>query len=69
MRALLATKAMQPILLGQEVFPGPAVQSDAQILEFLIANVAPSWHASSTCKSIYFELYDWSRTEFSSLKM
>lgn len=54
MRASLATKAMQPILLGQEVFPGPAAQSGAHILE--IGDIAPSWHASSTCKSVYFKL-------------
>ncbi len=49
MRALVSTKAMAPIM-GPEISPGTAVQSDAQILQWLLANVGPGYHAACTCK-------------------
>ncbi|MCJ1393615.1 hypothetical protein MMC18_006490 [Xylographa bjoerkii] len=48
-RALLHSSAFQPILVGEEIFPGVAVQTDEQILEMLKASVGPSYHASCTC--------------------
>jgi len=41
---------MQNLTIGQEYFPGPAVQSDAEILDFIRKNLAPVWHAAATCK-------------------
>lgn len=35
---------------GPEKIPGPAVQSDADILRFIRASLAPLWHAAATCK-------------------
>ena len=35
---------------GPEKIPGPAVQSDADILNFIRQSLAPLWHASATCK-------------------
>ena len=37
------------IISGPEVAPGPAVQTDAQILEYLKKTVGPSHHAVGTC--------------------
>lgn len=38
------------ITLGPEQLPGPAVQSDADILNYIRSTVAPIWHAAGTCK-------------------
>ena len=38
------------VTIGEEYFPGPSVQSDAQILQFIRNNFAPLWHAAGTCK-------------------
>ncbi len=38
------------ITIGEEYFPGPDVQSDAEILAFVRKAVAPIWHAAATCK-------------------
>ena len=38
------------IISGPEVAPGPAVQTDVQILEYLKETVGPSHHAVGTCK-------------------
>ena len=51
MRALVGTKAMAPIM-GAEITPGPSVQTDAQILQWLLANAGPGYHAACTCKSL-----------------
>jgi choline dehydrogenase len=48
-RAALATKAIQPVLIGQEYNPGPSVSTDAQILAWIQANAMTVWHASCTC--------------------
>ncbi|KAI4129721.1 MAG: hypothetical protein LQ338_002105 [Usnochroma carphineum] len=37
------------IVVGPEVFPGPQVQTDEQILEFIRQTLAPIHHASATC--------------------
>lgn len=36
--------------IGQEQIPSPSVQSDADILHFILENVAPMWHAAATFK-------------------
>ena len=38
------------VTIGEEAFPGVAVQNDSQILEWIQNAVTPIWHASSTCK-------------------
>ena len=51
LRALLNSSAFAPILRGEEIFPGVAVQTDAEILASLKATIGPAYHASCTCKS------------------
>ncbi|KAL8647900.1 MAG: hypothetical protein Q9210_005287 [Variospora velana] len=41
---------MKNITIGQEYYPGPSVQTDAEILQAIRQSVAPVWHAASTCK-------------------
>ena len=41
---------LSSITIGQEYFPGPHVQSDADILHFIRENLVEVWHASATCK-------------------
>ena len=48
-RQLFQTKAMEPILIGQEYFPGPAVQTDEQILALIRKAFNTVYHAASTC--------------------
>ncbi|KAE8212206.1 hypothetical protein CF327_g4139 [Tilletia walkeri] len=48
-RRIFSAKAMQRIVTGPEFFPGPAVQSDAQILQFWKNNLMTVWHAARTC--------------------
>ena len=38
------------LTIGPEAYPGPAVQTDAEILTAIRAMVTPIWHAASTCK-------------------
>ena len=41
---------MKDLTIGNEFYPGPEVQSDAEILDFIRRNLAPVWHAAATCK-------------------
>ncbi|KAL8646952.1 MAG: hypothetical protein Q9226_006638 [Calogaya cf. arnoldii] len=41
---------LRNLTIGEEYFPGPAVQSDADILSFNRKTLAPVWHAASNCK-------------------
>jgi choline dehydrogenase len=50
MRQAFQSKAMEPVIIGEEYNPGPEVKSDAQILEFIKDNVMTLWHAACTCK-------------------
>ncbi|CAL3966154.1 unnamed protein product [Diplocarpon coronariae] len=50
LRAAFASKAMSSVLIGGEYFPGPAVQTDAQILDTIQKTVQTVWHAACTCK-------------------
>ena len=36
--------------IGPELLPGAAVQTDEQILAFIMASLSPVWHAAGTCK-------------------
>ncbi|KAL8819731.1 MAG: hypothetical protein Q9223_001888 [Gallowayella weberi] len=42
--------ALRNLTIGEEQIPGPAVQSDADILKFIRRTLAPVWHAAATCK-------------------
>jgi choline dehydrogenase len=48
-RAVLATKAFDPYR-GEEIFPGAAVQTDAQIKEFIRQKAGTIYHPVGTCK-------------------
>lgn len=39
------------VISGPELAPGPAVQTDAQVLEYIQEATGPSHHAVATCKS------------------
>lgn len=41
---------MASIRIGAEYFPGPSVQTDAQILELIRQSFITVFHASCTCK-------------------
>ena len=49
-RDAFASKYMQQIVIGDEYFPGPTVQSDADILNTIRNTVQTVWHASVTCR-------------------
>ena len=49
-RAREILKGFAEIVNGEEVAPGPEVQTDAQILEYLRSTVVTIHHASTTCK-------------------
>jgi len=52
LRKVLAKYATYNFTIGPnngEVAPGPSVQSDEDILEYIRANASPVWHASGTC--------------------
>lgn len=38
------------VIVGREYLPGPAIQTDAQILEYIRQTVGTIWHACGTCK-------------------
>ncbi|KAA1078614.1 hypothetical protein PGTUg99_014120 [Puccinia graminis f. sp. tritici] len=48
-REFFSAEAMQPILDGQEYLPGPSVNSDDQILDWIKNNLMTVWHAACTC--------------------
>ncbi|KAL8670951.1 MAG: hypothetical protein Q9168_004534 [Polycauliona sp. 1 TL-2023] len=41
---------LQNLTIGEEYNPGPAVQTDAEILSFIRETLSPVWHAAATCK-------------------
>ena len=49
-RRLAATESLQRAIIGDEVVPGPGVDSDAEILRYLQQSITPFYHASCTCK-------------------
>ena len=49
-REFLTALSKDGVLLGEETYPGPSVQTDDQILQWIQSAVAPVWHASGTCK-------------------
>ena len=49
-RQLWSNPLLRNLTIGEEYYPGPAVQSDADILSFIRETLAPVWHAAATCK-------------------
>lgn len=49
-RRFWAVLASYNLTIGAEQFPGPTVQSNAQILDFIQKALTPVWHASATCR-------------------
>ncbi|KAF2151621.1 GMC oxidoreductase [Myriangium duriaei CBS 260.36] len=49
-RQAFASKAMSNIRIGAEYFPGPAVQTDEQILDTIRDTLMTVWHPSVTCR-------------------
>jgi choline dehydrogenase len=52
-RSVLHSNAFKPLLANAdtpEVFPGPTVSTDNQIMDWIGENAAHVWHASGTCK-------------------
>jgi choline dehydrogenase len=49
-REIGSTRAMRNITVGEEFFPGPGVQTDAQILDLIRRALLPVSHAACTCK-------------------
>ncbi|KAK6007027.1 hypothetical protein QM012_006035 [Aureobasidium pullulans] len=49
-RRLANTTSLRRVIVGDEIAPGPAIQSDAQILGYLKNTTVTYYHASSTCK-------------------
>ena len=50
-RSIASQSSILSIIIGEEVSPGPSVQTDEQILESIQMTAYQNWHASCTCKS------------------
>ncbi|GFF54203.1 choline dehydrogenase [Aspergillus udagawae] len=49
-REAFQSRAMAPIVIGDEYSPGEDVQTDEEILDYIRNNVMTIWHAACTCK-------------------
>ena len=49
-RAVFATEAVQPALIGDEFLPGSNVTTDEQILDYIQQSASTIYHAACTCK-------------------
>ena len=49
-RQVFASSGLAPIVAGPEAYPGPEVQTDAQILEAVKNSLMTLWHPACTCK-------------------
>ncbi|CEL08712.1 hypothetical protein ASPCAL11857 [Aspergillus calidoustus] len=50
MREVFASNVMDPVVIGEEYFPGNQVQTDEEILEYIRENVMTVWHPSCACR-------------------
>ncbi|KAL4737160.1 hypothetical protein BDV11DRAFT_206994 [Aspergillus similis] len=50
LRQAFASEEMRPVVVGEEYCPGPQVQSDEEILDWIRNNLMTLWHPSCTCK-------------------
>lgn len=48
-RQIMATDAIQGGLVGPEIVPGATVQTDEEILAYILSSFSTVWHASCTC--------------------
>lgn len=48
-REILGTDEMKPILIGEEFYPGPQVQTDEEIIDYISTSIGVLYHASATC--------------------
>ncbi|KAF2084722.1 GMC oxidoreductase [Saccharata proteae CBS 121410] len=49
-RQFFATPSIQSIVIGDEYLPGPSVQTDEEILDFIREQLVMLYHGSCTCK-------------------
>lgn len=49
-REAFASEAMNPVVIGEEYWPGPHVQTDEEILDTIRNSMQTVWHAACTCK-------------------
>ena len=49
LREIAATEPMRAIIIGEEVYPGPGVQMDEEILAALRKAAMTVWHPAATC--------------------
>lgn len=49
-RQAFASSGLAPIVAGPEAYPGPEVETDAQILEAIRNSLMTLWHPACTCK-------------------
>ncbi|RDW79304.1 GMC family oxidoreductase [Aspergillus mulundensis] len=49
-RQAFASDDMNPVVIGEEYDPGPQVQTDKEILDWIRNNVMTLWHPSRTCR-------------------
>jgi choline dehydrogenase-like flavoprotein len=50
MREVFASNVMDPVVIGEEYFPGNQVQTDEEILEYIRENVMTVCHPSCACR-------------------
>lgn len=49
-RQFFNSTSMQPVIVGDEVFPGMKVQTDEEILSTIMDSFNTVWHAACTCE-------------------
>lgn len=49
-REAFNSNQMSAVIIGDEFFPGRAVESDSQILHWIRNNIMTLWHPACTCK-------------------
>lgn len=49
-RQAFQSNKMAPVVIGEEYFPGPAIQTDEEVLEYIKNNLMTLWHPAGTCK-------------------
>ncbi|KAJ5183895.1 Dehydrogenase patE [Penicillium capsulatum] len=49
-REMFHSKAIAPVIVGSEYFPGPQVKTDSEILDIIKKTVMTIYHAACTCK-------------------
>ncbi|KAK6079052.1 glucose-methanol-choline oxidoreductase [Seiridium cupressi] len=48
-REVLSVDEMKPVLIGDEFYPGPQVQTDEEIMDYIATSLGVLYHASATC--------------------